>query len=130
MRVIAGIGQHRGRRFALRCRRLPILAKDAFSGIFADMIVESAETRLAVSATTTFGYDPAQSPRDLRLDLLKGMAMVGIVVTHTGSDSFYSRFSYHSLGFVTGAEIFLIASGFILGQLHRRRIETEGLAAS
>jgi len=65
--------------------------------------------------------------RDLQVDALRGFAMVLVVVNHTELTSALYFVTKERVGVVTGAEIFVAMSGFVLGMLYRRRIAAMGL---
>lgn len=64
--------------------------------------------------------------RDWRLDVLRGMALVFVVVNHAIIDSPLKYLTQNRLGFVTGAEVFVLVSGVLLGMIHRPRVEFDG----
>jgi hypothetical protein len=68
--------------------------------------------------------------RDPALDLLRGMAIVFVVVNHLEGDSLLRLLTAERMGVVTGAELFVVLSGVVLGIVHRRRIPRHGLWAS
>lgn len=65
--------------------------------------------------------------RDLRVDMLRGIALVMMVVAHTEVMSVFNIFTWERLGLTTGAEGFVIMSGFMLGMLNRIRLQKEYL---
>lgn len=65
--------------------------------------------------------------RDLRIDLLRGIALVMMVVAHTELLSVINIFTWERFGLTTGAEGFVILSGFMLGLLNRQRLQKEVL---
>lgn len=60
--------------------------------------------------------------RDLRIDMLRGIALVMMVVAHTEVMSVFNIFTWERFGLTTGAEGFVILSGFMLGFLNRQRL--------
>lgn len=69
--------------------------------------------------------------RDLPLDVLRGMAMVVLIVDHLAwyrneSLSLYHLLALDRIGTVRAAEAFLIISGVVLGMVTRRRIAQGG----
>ncbi len=60
--------------------------------------------------------------RDLRIDLMRGIALVMMVVAHTEVMSIFNIFTWERFGLTTGAEGFVILSGFMLGMLNRARL--------
>ena len=65
--------------------------------------------------------------RDLRIDMLRGIALVMMVVAHTELLSAINIFTWERFGLTTGAEGFVILSGFMLGMLNRQRLQKEVL---
>ncbi|WP_284984001.1 OpgC domain-containing protein [Arthrobacter sp. efr-133-TYG-118] len=63
--------------------------------------------------------DPSQ--RDRRIDLLRGMAIVFVVVDHLGMTSLFQLFTQETIGVVSGAELFVLLSGTILGMVYGPR---------
>lgn len=61
--------------------------------------------------------------RDLRIDFMRGIALVMMVVAHTEVMSIFNIFTWERFGLTTGAEGFVILSGFMLGMLNRTRLE-------
>ncbi|WP_409415230.1 OpgC domain-containing protein [Klebsiella pneumoniae] len=61
--------------------------------------------------------------RDLRIDFMRGIALVMMVVAHTEVMSIFNIFSWERFGLTTGAEGFVILSGFMLGMLNRTRLQ-------
>lgn len=66
------------------------------------------------------------SPRDARIDFLRGLAMVCVIVNHSKMSSFLSWFSYERFWTVTGAEVFVVLSGVVLGMVYGRRFASGG----
>ncbi|HHL2712524.1 TPA: OpgC domain-containing protein [Yersinia enterocolitica] len=65
--------------------------------------------------------------RDLRIDLLRGIALVMMVVAHIEVMSVLNIFTWERFGLTTGAEGFVILSGSILGVINRQRLKKEVL---
>lgn len=74
------------------------------------------------SKSTTWRYAVAGA-RDLRIDFMRGIALVMMVVAHTEVMSVFNIFSWERFGLTTGAEGFVILSGFMLGMLNRARLQ-------
>jgi hypothetical protein len=68
--------------------------------------------------------------RDERFDFIRGLAMLLVVVNHIGIPSLYQVVTMEAIGVVTGAEIFVLVSGTILGLIYRPRLERDGWARS
>ena len=65
--------------------------------------------------------------RDLRIDMLRGIALVMMVIAHTEILSVVNIFTWERFGLTTGAEGFVILSGFMLCMLNRQRLQKEAL---
>lgn len=61
--------------------------------------------------------------RDLRIDLLRGIALVMMVVAHIEVMSLLDLFTWERFGLTTGAEGFVILSGFMIGVINRQRLK-------
>ncbi|WP_284038866.1 OpgC domain-containing protein [Enterobacter cloacae complex sp. OE43NF] len=59
----------------------------------------------------------------MRIDFMRGIALVMMVVAHTEVMSVFNIFSWERFGLTTGAEGFVILSGFMLGMLNRARLQ-------
>lgn len=79
-----------------------------------------AQTHIVKS--TSWRYSIAGA-RDLRIDFMRGIALVMMVVAHTEVMSVFNIFSWERFGLTTGAEGFVILSGFMLGMLNRARLQ-------
>lgn len=55
------------------------------------------------------------SARDSRVDFLRGLAIVFVVVNHMAMTSLFQLFTQEAVGFVSGAELFVLLSGLVLG---------------
>jgi hypothetical protein len=76
------------------------------------------------------GYSSsAIGSRDLRIDFLRGLAMVCVIVNHTRMSSLLSWFSYERFWVVTAAEVFVVLSGVVLGMVYGRRLARNGWRA-
>ncbi|ENH1367635.1 OpgC domain-containing protein [Salmonella enterica] len=64
-----------------------------------------------------------EDARDLRIDFMRGIALVMMVVAHTEVMSIFNIFTWERFGLTTGAEGFVILSGFMLGMLNRVRLQ-------
>jgi hypothetical protein len=77
-----------------------------------------------VSAVTAWGYsDP--SSRDSRVDLLRGLAIVFVVVNHLGMVSLFQLLTQEAVGFVSGAELFVLFSGLVVGMVYGPRAKDD-----
>src|SRR5580765_5233302 len=75
------------------------------------------------------GYVGSSGARDLRIDWLRGLAMVCVIVNHSKLSSLLSWFSYERLWVVTAAEVFVLLSGIVLGTVYGRKLARNGWAA-
>ncbi|MTW21900.1 OpgC domain-containing protein [Allochromatium palmeri] len=78
----------------------------------------------------TLAYPTSDNGRDLRIDLLRGLIMVYLIVVHFELASALSLFAWDRLAFVSSAEGFVFLSGVVVGMVYRRRLERDGLAAA
>lgn len=77
-----------------------------------------------VNAATSWGYaDP--SKRDSRVDLLRGLAIVFVVVNHLGMTSLFQILTQEAVGFVSGAELFVLFSGLVVGMVYGPRVKED-----
>lgn len=71
--------------------------------------------------------------RDLRIDLLKGLALCMVFIDHVETlvgVSLLSRWTLQSLGPSDAAELFVILSGLVVGRSYARRLERSSLLAT
>jgi len=80
-----------------------------------------------MTGTLASGSGPS---RDARLDLLRGLAIVFVVINHIDQPSLWHLLTVERVGLVTGAEIFVLLSGVVLGIVHRRRTARAGWTPS
>lgn len=59
--------------------------------------------------------------RDWRIDVIRGLAMLFVLVDHPRLRSLLDDATEVRLGFISGAEIFVLVSGFVVGTVQRRR---------
>lgn len=77
-----------------------------------------------VTAVAAWGYnDP--SKRDSRVDLLRGAAIVFVVVNHLGLTSLFQLLTQETVGFVSGAELFVLFSGLVVGMVYGPRVKDD-----
>jgi hypothetical protein len=67
--------------------------------------------------------------RDVRIDVLRGLAMTCVIVNHSRLSSLLSWFSYERLWVVTAAEVFVVLSGVVIGMVYGRRLARDGWRA-
>ena len=63
--------------------------------------------------------------RDARIDMLRGLAIVFVVINHVGINSLFQLLSQETIGVVSGAELFVMLSGAVLGMVYGPRVKTE-----
>ena len=80
---------------------------------------------VAVSA----GGVQSTGQRDLRIDFLRGLALIFIFVDHV-PDSLFSLFSLRSYAFADAAELFFFLSGFVAAMVYGRTAATAGESAA
>lgn len=76
------------------------------------------------AARNRWAYDRSGN-RDARMDMLRGMAIVFVVVNHVGISSAFQLLTQETIGVVSGAELFVLLSGVILGMVHGPRAGLE-----
>ncbi|WP_425552498.1 OpgC domain-containing protein [Kocuria aegyptia] len=65
------------------------------------------------------------APRDHRIDMLRGLAIVFVVVNHVGLTSWFQLLTQESVGVVSGAELFVLLSGAVLGMVYGPRARND-----
>ncbi|MFC4902045.1 OpgC domain-containing protein [Kocuria oceani] len=65
------------------------------------------------------------SSRDSRIDMLRGVAIVFVVVNHVGLTSLFQSLTQEAVGVVSGAELFVLLSGAVLGMVYGPRVRGE-----
>ncbi|HEX8436917.1 OpgC domain-containing protein [Archangium sp.] len=68
----------------------------------------------------------SNSERDLRIDFLRGLVMLVLVVIHIEVVSLLTFLVWERVGLISGGEGFVILSGVVLGMVSRKRVETRG----
>jgi hypothetical protein len=63
-------------------------------------------------------YPKEDDPRDQRLDLFRGWIILTVVFTHIEVAGLYSYISLNAIGAITGAEMFVLLSGIVLGMVY------------
>ena len=75
---------------------------------------------VALVRRTSWHY-PEDSERDLRLDWVRGLAIVFVVLNHINIPSLFQLVTQETIGPVSGAELFVALSGVVLGIVYRQR---------
>jgi hypothetical protein len=65
--------------------------------------------------------------RDLRIDMLRGVAIVFVVVNHLALTSLLQNGTQEAIGIVSGAELFVLLSGVVLGMVYRPKVVAGGV---
>lgn len=73
---------------------------------------------LAGRLLPSWRYPREHDPRDERLDFLRGWTIVAVVVTHVELSGPYSYVTLNAIGGITGAEMFVLLSGVVLGMVY------------
>jgi hypothetical protein len=68
--------------------------------------------------------------RDLRIDMIRGIAIVFVVVDHINIPSLFHLLSQEAIGPISGAELFVGLSGVVVGLVYRPRLERAHLSES
>lgn len=84
----------------------------------ADILLQQHRSRME--------YDLDPGGRDLRIDFVRGVVMMVVIVIHIDIFSLFNFVLWERIGFVSGAEGFVILSGIILGVVHRKTIDKRG----
>ncbi|MGB8356083.1 MAG: OpgC domain-containing protein [Chthoniobacteraceae bacterium] len=71
-----------------------------------------------------------QGSRDLRLDWLRGYAVMAMVIDHIGDKSWLYKFTGGDEFFLSAAEAFVFISGMIVGVVYGRVLQKQGLGAA
>lgn len=66
---------------------------------------------------------PEDAARDERIDLVRGVAIVFVVMNHINIPSLFQLLTQEAVGPVSGAELFVALSGVVLGMVYRRRLQ-------
>lgn len=75
-------------------------------------------------------YPHPENGRDLRIDFLRGLIMVYVILVHFEYFSALSMFAWDRLGIVSSAEGFVFLSGTVVGMVYKKRLEKSGLKSA
>ncbi|AZZ51848.1 OpgC domain-containing protein [Rathayibacter festucae] len=81
---------------------------------------------LSLRRSRRLAYDGPPN-RDLRIDLLRGVAIVFVVINHVALVSIWQNATQEAIGMVSGAELFVLFSGAVLGLVHRPKVLGGGI---
>ena len=92
---------------------------------------DDAKPSLALLETLqSWRYDPSSGEkRDFRIDFLRGIAIVFMVVNHLEAHSYFNNVTQGHI-YASAAEGFVFLSGFVLGMVTLKRIHKEGLKSA
>ena len=76
------------------------------------------------------GYTEGTGTRDLRIDFMRGVVMLILIIVHIEIFSWFNFIAWERIGLISGAEGFVVLSGYVLGQVHKRINEKSGFKAS
>ncbi len=71
-------------------------------------------------------YPNEDDPRDRRLDLFRGWIILAVVITHIEVSGPYSYVTLNAVGAITGAEMFVLLSGVVLGMIYAPTVKRFG----
>jgi hypothetical protein len=71
-------------------------------------------------------YPNEDDPRDQRLDLLRGWIITAVVVTHIEVAGPYSYLALNAIGAISGAELFVLLSGLVMGMVYPKSVAKIG----
>lgn len=86
-------------------------------------------TLMPPSTVSVRGAAAPGAEREHAFDLLRGLCIISMVVSHLSSGSLLDRVT-HAPGWVDGAVGFVFISGLVLGLVHRRTVERSGLGTA
>lgn len=75
-------------------------------------------------------YVQDDTGRDLRIDFMRGFVMFILIVVHIEIFSWFNFVAWERIGLISGAEGFVILSGFVLGQVHKRVLAKQSYTVS
>ncbi len=70
---------------------------------------------------------PGLDKRDLRIDFMRGLIMIYLVVVHMEYFSLFSLFAWEHFAIVSSAEGFVMLSGIVVGMVYGKRSRENGL---
>ena len=85
------------------------------------------EIGFALQHTVEAWRYPAAEKRDMRLDILRGFAVLVMVVDHFGGASWLYLITGNNTFFTSGAEAFVLISGMVVGIVYGGIAQREGL---
>jgi len=88
---------------------------NGITGSAAVLAVAFLASGIVGRALPKWRYDDSSASRDLRIDMLRGFIIVVVVVTQIEVTSPFAYASLKAIGVITGAELFVLLSGIVLG---------------
>ncbi|MGH8547151.1 MAG: OpgC domain-containing protein, partial [Methylococcales bacterium] len=80
--------------------------------------------------SSTLAYPEHHPGRDLRIDFLRGLVMMVVIVVHLEFISLIGMFAWGRVGLISSAEGFVALSGLVAGIVYRKKAEHEGFIAT
>lgn len=78
----------------------------------------------------SLAYPEEQGGRDLRIDFLRGMVMMVVIVVHLEFASLFGMFAWGRVGLISSAEGFVALSGLVTGIVYRKKALQNGFMAT
>ncbi|MCI0668591.1 MAG: OpgC domain-containing protein [Methylococcaceae bacterium] len=75
---------------------------------------------------STLSYPEHHTGRDLRIDFLRGLVMMVVIVVHLEFISLFGMFAWGRVGMISSAEGFVALSGLVAGIVYRKKAEQDG----
>jgi hypothetical protein len=94
--------------------------------LVAALVVAARRRRPSELGRPSLAYS-GPGDRDLRIDLFRGIAIVFVVVNHVGLVSVFQDVTQEAIGVVSGAELFVLLSGVVLGMVYRPKVVSGGI---
>ncbi len=76
-----------------------------------------------------WAYHDLGDERDLRIDFIRGLIMVSLVMVHIEIFSIFTFAVWERIGVISSAEGFVLISGLVIGMVYRKKVEVQGLSA-
>jgi hypothetical protein len=71
-------------------------------------------------------YKDDGSGRDLRIDFMRGVVMLVLVIVHLEFFSLYNLFVWERVGVISGGEGFVLLAGLVVGMVYGKRMREKG----
>jgi hypothetical protein len=104
----------------------PAVKRDTEKRPWSNGILEKFASMSPMEQKYRWAY-PAKDKRDLRLDFMRGLIMIYVVVVHMEYFSLFSLFAWERLGIISSAEGFVFLSGLVAGLVYGKRATTQGI---